>query len=1179
MPIVILTGCLGSGSLFEKRSSKETGIRFSNNVTENDSINPLDFEFLYNGGGVAAADLNNDGLTDLYFTASMVPNKCYLNRGNFHFEDITDLAGISGDGAWSNGVSVADINGDGRLDIYVATSVKKDPAKRRNLLYINQGNNAEGVPLFTELAAEYGLSDTGYSVQSAFFDYDHDGDLDMYLVNTRMSKRNAVVFSVNQTAEDSTDFDRFYRNDWNDSLQHPYFTDVTGTAGISGHGFGLGVTVSDINQDGWQDIYVTNDFFSDDVLYVNRGNGTFANATAAMLKHTSKNAMGNDIADLNNDGRPDIFAVDMNPEDNFRKKKNMNSNGYFVHQKMATGSPYWQYVRNTLQLNMGPSLAGGDSLGLPVFAEVGFLSGMAETDWSWNVSLADFDNSGLRDVVITNGYPKDVTDHDFGNYRNRMVGKESKKQIIEQIPSIKISNYAFRNNGQMPFEDVTNEWGMNEPGFSNGAVYADLDNDGDLDYVINNINSEASVYENKLYNNNIHDSSFLKIRFVGSGMNRNGLGASVEIFYDKGKRQFGENAPVRGYLSCTEPDIYFGLGKIRDIDSVVLRWPGFRKQVLYNVKSGNTIVANIREALIEKGREPSLVDTLSLFRGITRQSNIDFIHQEMDYADFDIERLLPHKFSQQGPALAVADIDGNGTDDLFVAGSGDFPGTLFSQLPSGKFESKKLQSDVSKLQRRPEVTGSLFFDADGDDDMDLYCVSGSNESPAGSPNYQDVIWVNDGNGHFKPDNECIPQNRTSKSCIKAADFDRDGDQDLFIGGKILPGRYPTPVSSFVYRNDSRPGQISFTDVSKSIIPGLENLGLVNDAIWTDFNNDDLIDLIIVGEWMNITFFQQTSKGFIDVSSKTGIDAEKGWWNSIAGGDFDNDGDIDYIVGNLGLNSYFRASHQYPLRVYANDFDGNGTSEPVISGYFKSQQGVLKEYPSFFRDDLVSQIPGLRKRFPTYSSFGEATIQELLSHGKIESSLKLYANNFSSVILINKGSGKFDIRPLPIVAQFAPVYGMVVDDYNRDGWLDAAICGNEFGNEVTNGKLDALNGLILLGDGYGGFREMSIAESGIFVPGDARSMVLLRGPNQAYQIAVSQHKGPLELFAQRRKGGEIINPQKNDMYALIYFDNGTLRKQEIYKGTSYLSQSGQYFQKFPGIKMIEVINSHGKKIAY
>ncbi|MGL6269837.1 MAG: FG-GAP-like repeat-containing protein, partial [Chitinophagaceae bacterium] len=678
---------------------------------------------------------------------------------------------------------------------------------------------------------------------------------------------------------------------------------------------------------------------------------------------------------------------------------------------------------------------------------------------------------------------------------------------------------------------------------------------------------------------NNQDSSFLKVYFKGSEMNLNGIGASVEIFYDKGKRQFSENSQTRGYLSSTEPYIFFGLGDIKEIDSMVIRWPGFRKQVLHNIKRGNTIVAKVSEALLDEEREKPAIDTSSLFKLITRQSDIDFFHQEMDFADFDLERLLPHKFSQQGPALAVADIDGNGTDDFFIAGSGDFPGTLFFQQSNGKYRSEKLPSDMAALQRRPEVTGSLFFDADGDGDMDLYCASGSNEFPAGSPNYQDILWLNDGKGHFSPENLGIPQNLTSKSCIKASDFDRDGDLDLFIGGKILPGKYPSPVSSFLYRNDSKLSQISFTEVSKTVIPELANLGLVNDAIWTDFNNDEFIDLIVVGEWMSITFFQQTANGFVNVTKGTGIGSEKGWWNSISGGDFDNDGDVDYLVGNLGLNSYFRSSHEHPVKLYANDFDRNGTIDPVISAYFKNKQGVLMEYPIFFRDDLISQMPGLRKKFPTYKSFGEATMQELFPAEKIQSSLQLFANNFSSVILLNKGGGRFDIRPLPIGAQFAPIYGMVIEDFNDDGWLDAAICGNDFGNEVTNGKSDAMNGITLIGDGKGGFREMEIKHSGFFVPGDAKSIVLLKGVDQQFQLAVAQHKGPLTLFKQRKKPGLIKEAKNNDKYALIYLENGTVRKQEVYKGSSYLSQSGEYFQKIPGIKKIEIVNANGKKITF
>ena len=615
---ILFGGCNSTPVLFHKVSSSHSGIHFNNKVIENDSINPIDLEFLYNGGGVAVGDFNNDGLPDLYFTASTVSNKLYLNKGGLTFKDITSTAKVDGEGRWCNAASVVDINNDGLLDIYVCTTVKKNPEERKNILYVNQGLNKDGVPIFKEMAAEYGLADTSYSVHAAFFDYDNDGDLDMYLVTTRLAKRESASFNSNKTETNHSDIDKLFRNDWNDSLKHPVFTDVSKEAGITDPGFGLGVAIADINRDGWKDIYVTNDYYGSDLLYINNKNGTFSNKAKEYFKHTSQNAMGNDIADINNDGLADIIAVDMNPEDNYRKKKNMNGNNYFIYQNMIYENIMLQYVRNTLQLNMGPVIESNDSVEHPVFSDISFYAGVAETDWSWNATIADVNNDGNRDILITNGYPRDVTDHDFASFRNKSENIATKEQLIEQIPKIKIPNYAFKNSGNLQFENVTKQWGMGEASFSNGAVYVDLDNDGDLDYVVNNINDEAFVYENTIRATNNDSANYLEIQFKGEDKNLYGIGAWAEIYYANGKKQVYENSPYRGYLSTVDTRAFFGLGNVSVIDSVIILWPGNRKQKLVDTQVNKLLVADIRNATEQYLWNAELVNRETMFTDITK---------------------------------------------------------------------------------------------------------------------------------------------------------------------------------------------------------------------------------------------------------------------------------------------------------------------------------------------------------------------------------------------------------------------------------------------------------------------------------------------------------------------------------------------------------------------------------
>ncbi|MDP4252353.1 MAG: VCBS repeat-containing protein, partial [Bacteroidota bacterium] len=747
----------------------------------------------------------------------------------------------------------------------------------------------------------------------------------------------------------------------------------------------------------------------------NNRNGTFSNETRKCFKHTSQNAMGNDVADINNDGLPDIISVDMNPEDNYRKKKNMPGGNYFIYQSMIGGNLMLQYVRNTLQLNNGLMKTDSGRKSLPSFSDIAFYAGVAETDWSWSPLLTDFDNDGFRDLLITNGYPRDVTDRDFGMYRQRASQTASKEQILSQIPQIKIPNYAFHNNGALRFDNVTAAWGMNIPSYSNGAVYVDLDNDGDLDYVVNNINDKAFVFENR--SDQMNKNHWLNIRFRGDSLNRNGLGTIATLHYGQGKVQVSENSPYRGYLSCVDASAHFGLDTLNFVDSVIIKWPGGGQQVLQHVKTNQSITVDSKDAIPVRDK----IDTvIPLFTNITNQSHIHFRHEEFDFIDFDIQKLLPHKLSQYGPGMAVADINGDGLDDVFIGESAGNNGHFLVQEADGTFIQKELPAVTGRDSRKPEMTGVLLFDADGNGTPDLYAASGSDEFAPGTKNYQDRLYINDGRGNFRYDSAAIPKNFTSKSCVKAADFDHDGDLDLFVGGRVDPQKYPEAVSSIILRNDSKNGDARFTDVTTEVAPMLKNIGMISDAVWTDFDNDGWEDLILAGEWMPVTFLRNNHGKLENVTGLTGIADKTGWWNSILAGDFNNDGKTDYVLGNLGLNSFYRASEAEPVGIYGMDFDKDGTYDAVTSLFLKDEAGERKEFPANSRDDMIRQMAGIRKRFPTYKDFAEADINEILPDKK--KALTLKANYFSSCLIKNEGGGKFSMHPLPAMAQFAPLNG-------------------------------------------------------------------------------------------------------------------------------------------------------------
>lgn len=1173
----ILFACKKSDFLLQPVSSSKSNIHFNNLISENDSVNQLDLENVYNGGGVGIGDFNNDGLPDIFFTGNMVPCKMYLNEGNFKFKDVTGEAKVEGQGKWCRGVAIVDINSDGLPDIYVSATLKKKPSARINMLYINQGLDQNKIPVFKEDAAGYGLADDSHTTQANFFDYDNDGDLDVYLVVNEISQRiSPYLFHPVLKNGLNTSTGKLFRNDWNEKLNHPVFTDVSKEAGIQTEGYSHSAIITDINRDGWEDIFIGNDFLTNDLLWINNRNGTFTDKLNTYFKHTAANSMGNDIEDVNNDGLLDVLSLDMNPEDNYRKKMMLPSNSYQQYQNTDLYGYSYQYIRNTLQINQGLRVGQNDSIGPPVFSEIGYYAGIAATDWSWTPILTDIDNDGYRDLIICNGFPKDITDHDFTMFRNKAFLVSSKEQILTQVPVVKLHNYAFRNNGDLTFSDVSQKWGMITPTFSNGAAYADLDSDGDLDLIINNINDEASVYRNYSREKNTNNSHYLRIDLKGTPRNKHGFGTFIEIFYDKVKKQVWENTPYRGYISTIEDIGHFGLGETTIVDSVIISWPNGNKQILTNIAADQTISVDIANSLPTPPATEVNKNTNSLFTEITRSVNVNYVDKANDFVDFNIQKLLPHKFSEYGPALASGDIDKNGLDDIICGGSSSYSAQIFLQQPNGTFTQKPLLPGNIADKKTWDDTGILLFDADQDGDEDLYIASGGFENEKNSPAYQDHFYVNDGKGNFTEQPDAIPENFTSKFCVRAADYDKDGDLDLFIAGRVDPWNYPKPVTSIILRNDSKPGQIRFTDVTKSVAGGLINIGLICDALFTDFDNDGWIDLLLTGEWMPLTVLKNVNGTFTNITPDTGVTKETGWWNTITSGDYDNDGDIDYIAGNMGLNSFYTASDKYPVEVYAADFDNNGSFDAFPSIWLPtSQQDTsMKQYPVHQRDDIVKQMIGMRSKFQNYKSFALATIDKLFSPEQLKKALITKATNFKSSYFRNDGNGHFTLIPLPMQAQISVLNGMVTDDFDGDGNLDVLINGNDWSTEVSVGRYDALNGLLLKGDGKGNFTPLTITESGIYIPGNGKALVNLRGTKNRYLVVASQNRGALKIY-ELMKNSNPVSLLPDDTSAELTYKDGSSRKLEFYYGSSFLSQSSRFMNLTDNISSVVLYSTGGK----
>ena len=1146
-------------TLFQLKSSEDTGISFSNTIKETEDFNILTYEYIYNGGGVAVSDFNNDGLKDLFFTGNEVGNRLYLNKGGFKFEDITEHANVNVAGRWNSGVTVVDINNDGWMDMYVCATMKKDSVDRMNMLFINKGLNDKGVPVFEEQAKQYGIADGGYSINSAFFDYDRDGDLDLYVLSNVKLNNFPTNYRPKITDGSSPNNDKLYRNNGDNT-----FTNVTKQSGILLEGFGLGLSITDFNGDGWPDIYVSNDYLSNDILYINNKNGTFTNRIAEFIGHQSQFSMGNDAADINNDAQPDIITLDMLPEINQRKKTTISNKNYLTYINTKKYNYEYQYVRNMVHLNNG--------LNQEIkFSEVGEFSGVYQTEWSWSPLFADFDNDGNKDLLITNGFPKDISDKDFANFRADVGNLAGVRYLMDSIPIVRIPNYAYKNNGDLTFTNVTKQWGMATPCFSNGAAFVDLDNDGDLDYVINNINDQAFVYENTLYNASQKKeevkTNFLRVKLVGNKGNSSGIGAKVILHY-KGKTQYSEQEVSRGFLSSVEDIVHFGLGGETTVDSVTVQWPNGKQELIKDVKANQILTvteSNAHDAIMES--KPMIANLL--FEKINRSAKVAYKHEEEDQIDYNLQRTMPHKFSQAGPGVSVGDINNDGLEDFIVGGAQNNYTTVFVQKGDGTFVQEK--NRLNEKDKQEEDEGLLLFDADGDHDLDLYVVSGSIEPGKSYDMYQDRLFINDGKGNFVLNVGAIPETKSSGSCVRAADFDADGDLDLFVGGRVVPGSYPLPAESYLLRNDGG----KFVNATEDVCKELKAPGLVTDALWTDFDSDGKVDLIVVGEFMPITFFKNNGSKLTKLDV-TGIEKESGWWNSITSGDFDNDGDIDYVVGNLGLNNNYQVTNQYPLKAFAKDFDSNNSIDVVLACYQREsmESDVKKLYPIHFWDELNSQSPKFRKRFASYKKYGEATIDKVLTPEELKGATILEANNMASSYVENLGNGKFAMKALPSCVQFAPVNGLITDDVNNDGKLDVVAVGNDYGNEIFAGRYDALTGLVLLGSGKGTFEPVASARSGFYVGGDAKALTKLFDSKGNEVIIASQNLDSLKLFRNKKKE-QVVAIEAMDSYAEVTHKDGKKTRAEFYYGSGYLSQSSRKFQVPASATEITIYDFAGK----
>lgn len=1052
-------------ALFQKISSDSTGISFSNDLVFDKEFNIFTYRNFYNGGGVAIGDINNDGLVDIYFTSNLKKNVLYLNQGGLKFKDITFAAGVAGTRAWSTGVSMADVNADGYLDIYVCNSGDIEGDNKQNELFINNGDLT-----FTESAKEYGLDDRGFSTHAAFFDYDKDGDLDAYLLNNSYQAIGSFNLMTNKRPKrDSVGGDKFFKN------ENGKFIDISEEANIYGSviGFGLGVTVGDINMDGWQDIFVSNDFFERDYLYINQQDGTFKESLTEQMNSISAASMGADLADINNDLYPDIFVTDMLPEPLDRLKQVTTFENWDKINYNVNNGYYWQYNRNMLHLNNGNG----------TFSEVARLSGVAATDWSWGALFFDMDNDGYKDIFVANGINQDITDLDYLNF---ISSDETKKKIISEtgvdykglidpIPYSKVPNYAFRNKGGVDFENVSKSWGLGDSINSNGSAFGDLDNDGDLDLVVSNVNSRAAIYKNTA--SEIGNHNFTKLILKGDKGNSHAFGAKIFITTAAGK-QYYEQMPIRGFQSSVDSRINIGVGNNKVIDSLVVIWPNGQETVLIDVEVNQIIELHIGDA--EKGASTTTKPIEKEIFTKLLGNPFDYEHKENSFVDFDRDRLTYHMNSTVGPKMAKADVNGDGLEDIFIGGAKGFAGELFVQSSNGNFS--KSDQEVFKADLNSEDTSIVFFDADGDSDQDIFVASGGNEFGQFDGNLRDRLYLNDGSGNFtKSENALLTKNKFATGTAAAGDFDKDGDIDLFVGVRLIPFLYGVAPDSFLYVND---GKGNFT-VDQNSIDTFKEFGMVTNAAWSDIDADGDLDLVCVGEYMPITIIENKEGVLAKSNSYSALSDKNGWWNTMWLGDIDSDGDIDIIAGNHGLNSRFKASAEKPLKLYVNDFDANGTAEQILT---TTIEGEI--YPFTLKHDLVTQLPSLKKDYLKYQSYNSEKMGDIFSEEILQSSKVYEANFLSTTLFLNNGISDFEVVELPTESQFAPVFAIDVFDYNSDGKLDILLGGNFFEAKPEAGRYDASYGTFLTLSPQGQWQSVPSIRTGLREKGQIRSFIRL-----------------------------------------------------------------------------------------
>ncbi len=1064
-------------TLFEDLPTSHTGIAFQNTLTNSEEFNIFNYRNFYNGGGVAIGDINNDNLPDLYVIANQGPNKLYLNKGNFKFEDVTEQAGVAGTKSWSTGATFADVNGDGLLDLYVCNAGRS--AERSNELFINQGKGTNGLPVFRESAKEYGLAEDGYSIHAAFFDYDRDGDLDMFLLNNSFTPVGQLAYANLRAQRDKDGGHKLFQNEGG------RFTDVSEAAGIYGSiiGFGLGITIGDVNNDNWLDIYVSNDFYEHDYLYINDRKGGFTESLKSSMGHTSLSSMGADIADINNDGKLDIYVTDMLPASDRRLKLTSTFEGHDLMKLKEARDFHYQYMQNSLQLNQ----SGGPD-GKTWFSEIARFTGTHATDWSWGALIFDMDSDGEKDIFVANAINRDLTNQDFMAFladpANIAEASRTRKfdyrKFIDNMPSEPLANYAFKNNGNLSFANKAADWGLATPSFSNGAAYGDLDNDGDLDLVVNNVNSPLSVYRNN--SSQQPDFHYLKFKLLGEQQNRNAIGTVVYVHQGE-RTQMLQQMPNRGFQSSMDLQLVFGLGKKPKVDSVTVLWPNDRQQVLRGLRADSTYVLDQQSA--NEIWTPTRSQNKQLFNDITASSGLDFVHREADFVDYNQNPLLKQMYSRLGPAMAVGDVNGDGLDDVYLGGAIGQGGRLYFQNKNGTFTDRT--PEILSQETNLEASDAVFFDADKDGDQDLLVVSGSNEFRDNDPTLVPRLYLNDGKGTFTR-STTFPNLTINASCVAVADYDKDGDVDVFIGSRLKAGQYGVDPPSYLLTND---GTGSFKNFTRRYIPKIGELGMVTDACWADLDGDTYPELIVVGDWMPITIFSNKHNR-LELQSPEVVKNEKGepmktngWWNTVEAVDIDQDGDLDLVAGNLGLNSSLRASQQTPVELYVKDFDNNGQMKQIIT--CPDESGV--PYPMLMKPDLLRAMPSLKKKFVLNKEYAGKTLSEVLSPEQLAGAVHKKVFTGESVILRNDSRAAataFTFLPLPRLAQLAPIYAILPFDYDHDGRMDLAIAGNNYDVLPELGRYDALRGLILR-NGPKGFEVKNPTETGLWANDQVRVM--------------------------------------------------------------------------------------------